>query len=60
MLLVIDKQKMQVTQMLSAAEAAGFMLTRSITPGDVSWQIKRTGRYDDNRYVVIPLAPDEE
>jgi len=31
-------------------------------PGDISWGVRRTGRWDseDQKYVVIPAAPEQE
>jgi len=58
MLIVIDKRERTMCEAMNAEWAAGMIL-KHVMPGDISWQIKRTGRYDDDRYVIIPMNPEE-
>lgn len=58
-LLIIDKRANTVEPVTDEYVAAGRIFVQDVRPGDISWQIKRTGRYDSERYIIIPLQPEE-
>ena len=57
MLIIYNKNTKQAYEVPDDSRASDYT---SADISDIRWQIKRTGRYDDEHYVIIPLNQEPE